>query len=113
MRLTNVVFVIFMFQPASMIPLWAGIQGADKSVKTIQGKVIDEATGESLPGARIFIKEIKCEIFADFHGCFSLQLSDEGSLELEINYTSYSTKKIEYIPSREAEDHILIKLRSS
>ena len=59
-------------------------------VFTLTGKVLDKATGKSLPGASVYLPEIKKGTIADADGKFKLQL-EAGSYVMEISYVGYAT----------------------
>jgi iron complex outermembrane receptor protein len=62
----------------------------DAQVYTLTGKVLDKATGKSLPGASVYLPEIKKGTIADGEGKFKLQL-EAGSHVMEISYVGYAT----------------------
>ena len=59
-------------------------------VYTLTGKVSDKASGKALPGASVYLPEIKKGTIADGEGKFKLQL-EAGSHVMEISYVGYAT----------------------
>ncbi|MSP08666.1 MAG: TonB-dependent receptor, partial [Chitinophagaceae bacterium] len=57
---------------------------------TLIGKVLDKATGKALPGASVYLPEIKKGTITDVDGKFKLQLQ-VGSHVVEISYVGYAT----------------------
>ncbi len=62
----------------------------DAQVYTLTGKVLDKSTGKALPGASVYLPEIKKGTIADVEGKFKLQL-EAGSHVMEISYVGYAT----------------------
>lgn len=60
----------------------------------VSGSVVDSKTGETLPGATIFIEGTQRGASADFDGKFAINNIPVGKVTLVINYISYTTKKI-------------------
>ncbi len=59
---------------------------------SIKGKVIDEKTGETLPGAIIFIKGTSLGGSTDLDGNFTIHNLTAGAYSLECRLISYNTK---------------------
>jgi iron complex outermembrane receptor protein len=59
-------------------------------VYILTGKVLDKASGKALPGASVYLPEIKKGTIADGEGKFKLQL-EAGSHVMEISYVGYAT----------------------
>lgn len=59
-------------------------------VYTLTGKVLDKATGKSLPGASVYLPEIKKGTIANKEGVFTLNIAS-GSHVMEISYVGYAT----------------------
>jgi iron complex outermembrane receptor protein len=57
---------------------------------TLSGKVLDAVSGIGLPGASVYIPEIKKGTIADKNGAFSIEL-EAGSHVIEISYVGYAT----------------------
>ena len=60
---------------------------------TISGFIKDSTTGESLPGASIFIKEKNLGTASNMYGFFSLSLPD-STYNITIEYVGYKKKDI-------------------
>ena len=60
---------------------------------TVSGKVTDKSNGEALPGATVFIRELKTGGVTDLYGNYSLTLH-EGSYTLVFSYIGYMTREI-------------------
>ena len=59
---------------------------------SIKGKVIDEKTGETLPGAVVVIQGTTTGSNTDFDGLFSINNVAAGTYTLECKLISYNTK---------------------
>ncbi len=57
---------------------------------TLTGKVFDRATGKALPGASVYLPEIKKGTIANKEGVFTINI-EAGSHVLEISYVGYAT----------------------
>lgn len=77
---------IFIFIVASV--------GVSAQTGRISGTILDSKTGETLPGATIFIEGTQRGASADFDGKFSINNVPVGKVTLVVNYISYTTKKI-------------------
>lgn len=68
--------------------------GVSAQTGRISGTILDSKTGETLPGATIFIEGTQRGASADFDGKFSINNVPVGKVTLVVNYISYTTKKI-------------------
>ncbi len=75
--------------------------------RTISGSVVDDENGEPLIGASILVKGTTTGVITDLNGGFKLLLP-EGSDQLEVSYTGYSTKTVDV----GAQDNYEIRLSS-
>ena len=57
---------------------------------TLTGKVLDKSTGKALPGASVYLPEIKKGTIANKEGVFTLNI-EAGAHVLEISYVGYAT----------------------
>ncbi len=57
---------------------------------TLTGKVLDKSTGKALPGASVYLPEIKKGTIANKEGVFTLTI-EAGAHMLEISYVGYAT----------------------
>jgi len=60
----------------------------------VKGKVIDDSTGEPLPGASVIIMSTTTGTVSDSNGEFSLEL-DKAKVQLVISYVGYKTHSVE------------------
>lgn len=62
-------------------------------IKTITGVVLDDVSGDPIPGANIVVKGTKNGISTDFDGKFSMQVADDAAFLL-VSYLGYKTKQV-------------------
>lgn len=62
----------------------------DAQVFTLTGKVLDKSSGKALPGASVYLPEIKKGTIANKEGVFTLNI-ESGSHVMEISYVGYAT----------------------
>ena len=62
-------------------------------IKTITGVVLDNATGDPIPGANIVVKGTKNGTSTDFEGNFSIKVADDTAI-LVVSYLGYKTKEV-------------------
>ena len=55
----------------------------------ISGTVVDQQTGEPLPGVTVKHLSSGLEVITDFDGHFSIQTADPGINRVEVKYVSY------------------------
>lgn len=61
-------------------------------LKDIKGKVIDASTKQTLPGATIFIPDLKVSSVTNNDGAFTINnLPSKGSYLVEVHYVGYKT----------------------
>jgi len=78
-----------------------------KQLKTIHGTVVDSATGEPLVGVSVKVKGKQKGTVTDVNGSFSLDVSDESTLE--VSFVGYTTQNIEV----ESQNSFTIRLATS
>ena len=61
--------------------------------RILKGRVVDDETGEGLPGAAILVKGLGSGTVTDGNGNFTLQLPEEGGT-LEISYIGFVSQKL-------------------
>ena len=61
--------------------------------KTISGTVVDDATGQPIPGANVIVKGTKKGAVTDFDGNFTIVVPDNATT-LVVSYIGYSTKDV-------------------
>ena len=74
---------------------------------SIKGKVIDEKTGETLPGAVVVVKGTTIGSNTDFDGLFSIDHLIEGIYTLECKLISYTTKILTEVKVKSGEPTIV------
>lgn len=78
----------------------------------ITGKVVDQETGEALPGVRLVLDNGE-KIYSDFEGNFSFSGLDKGTHRLQASYISYQSMIMQNIPVQAKNRNTLkIQLRS-
>ena len=60
--------------------------------QTLSGKITDSETGESLPGAQVFVKGTFVGTTTDVNGAYSLDV--DGSVTVVIAYMGYKTQEV-------------------
>ncbi len=74
-----------------LVIVWMGFTTAiNAQVFTLTGKILDKSSGKVLPGASVYLPEIKKGTITDADGKFKLQL-EAGSHVMEISYVGYAT----------------------
>ncbi len=102
MRATKYFILIFSLFVSSLI------YAVDTGV--IRGTVIDDATGETLPGVTVYIKEAAAGTMTDLDGTFNLNI-DPGKYDLRISFVSYETIIINDVEVKSGEVLVLEELR--
>lgn len=74
---------------------------------SIKGKVIDEKTGETLPGASVVIKGTTTGSNTDLDGAFSISNIAPGTYSLQCQMISYNIKTITDVVVKEGEPTII------
>lgn len=80
---------------------------------SIKGTVIDEQTGETLPGAVVMIEGTTIGSNTDFDGVFTINKVTPGSYTIECKLISYNTKKLTNVVVKENEPTVLSLTLSS
>jgi iron complex outermembrane receptor protein len=78
-----------------------------KSSFTLSGKVTDEATGQALQGATIYITELKKGVVTNDKGLFQIQLAS-GSYIIEASYIGYTINTKNIIISNNLELNLVL-----
>jgi hypothetical protein len=60
----------------------------------LMGTVVDESTGEALPGVRIKIDGLSHDVYTDLDGNFAVRDMKAGTYDLEISLVSYKENTI-------------------
>ncbi len=74
---------------------------------SIRGKLIDETTGETLPGAIVMIQGTTIGTNTDFDGMFTLNNVAPGTCTLECKYVSYTNKIVKDIVVKSGEQTVV------
>ncbi len=74
------------------------------------GTVIEEISGEPLPGAMVSIKEVNKEVYTDFNGNFSVEDIRPGEYSIEVTYTSFETKEVKDLRVAPDSNSVVITL---
>lgn len=69
--------------------------------RTLRGEVTDATTGEPLISASVLIKGTSIGTITDFDGSFTLKITEELPLILQISYTGYTSKEVQVTDDRE------------
>ncbi|MDP1622288.1 MAG: TonB-dependent receptor [Bacteroidales bacterium] len=62
------------------------------SQATLTGKVTDAATGESLPGATLYIPDLKTGVAADKEGVYQFKSLPKSTLLIQVSFMGYGAK---------------------
>jgi protocatechuate 3,4-dioxygenase beta subunit len=86
---------------ALMLPVFAeGVNKEARSSKVtteatvLMGKVVDQSTGEALPGAQVKINGCDQTVYTDLDGNFEVRSLKSGTYTLDISLVSYEENKI-------------------
>lgn len=74
---------------------------------SIKGKVIDDKTGETLPGASVVIKGTTTGSNTDLDGAFSINNLSPGTYSIRCQLISYNTKELSGIVVKSGEPTII------
>lgn len=75
-----------------------------------KGTVIEEFTGEPIPGATVLIKELNQEIHTDFEGNFTIENIAPGTYNIEISFVSFEKKELNDLQISENHHSMLIRM---
>lgn len=90
-----------LFLAMMIIPVFA--EGVNKDIRNsknateavvLMGTVVDQSTGEALPGAQVKINGLDQTLYTDLDGNFEIQNILPGSYSIEISLISYQDNKI-------------------
>ena len=74
------------------------------------GTVIEELTGEPVPGACITIRETDQEIYTDFDGNFSVEEFTPGTYTIEVSFVSFEKEEFRDFRIDRENNSMLIRL---
>ena len=84
-----------------MLPVLAGVKIKELknfkeavAVTVLMGTVVDQSTGEALPGAQVKISGLDQTVYTDLDGNFEVQGIKPGNYTVEVSLVSYSENKI-------------------
>ena len=88
---------------------------APVEVKTmvITGKVIDQATGETLTGVKVSIEGSDTKVYTDFDGVFRFENVKPGEYDLTATLVSYNQNKVPKFNPVKDGAHLEIKMQST
>jgi protocatechuate 3,4-dioxygenase beta subunit len=66
----------------------------DTEVTVLSGTVVDQSTGETLPGAQVKISGLDQTVYTDLDGNFEVQGISPGNYNLQVSLVSYEENKI-------------------
>ncbi|MFA7421937.1 MAG: carboxypeptidase-like regulatory domain-containing protein, partial [Melioribacteraceae bacterium] len=85
---------------------------AQSSHGHIQGKVLDKATNESLPGASIYFLGTAVGTMTDIEGSYRISNVSPGTYELVVSYIGYKKETIKVVISANKATNLDIKLEA-
>ena len=93
--------LILLFLAFTTLTVWGANENKDnKNSKesteaiVLMGTVVDESTGEALPGVRIKIDSLSQDVYTDLDGNFEVRDMKAGTYNLEITLVSYRDNNI-------------------
>jgi hypothetical protein len=102
-----------------ILPVFA--DGDNKEAKNLKeateatvltGTVVDQSTGEALPGAQVKISGIEQAVYTDLDGNFEVQSIKAGTYAVEISLISYEENKIKnLVLSYDKKSALKVELR--
>jgi len=110
MKFLSVIFILFLSLNIHAIDPGNGKASLD--LVTIEGKVIDEISGEGLPGAEIRLMGSDKVIYTDFDGNFSFSNILPGNYSISVDYVSYRKKILTGVKPSEGSQNFMIKLKT-
>ena len=113
-KLIPVILMAVMTLPA----LAKGANKDNKNTKStteavvLMGTVVDQSTGEALPGAQVKINGIEKNVYTDLDGNFEVQSLKPGTYSLEVTLISYEGSKInELVVTSESKNALKLELK--
>lgn len=71
------------------------IPGTNNSIASLNGKVIDKATGETLPGVSIYFPDLKTGAQTDLDGNYTINHLPASKLLVQVSFIGYKTQNKE------------------
>jgi hypothetical protein len=111
--------ISIIFMAVLMLPVFAeGVNKETKNVKVateaavLMGTVVDQSTGEALPGAQVKISGIEQAVYTDLDGIFEVPGIKAGTYAVEISLISYEGNKIkELVVKSDKKNALKVELR--
>ncbi len=103
-------FVLVLFSSSILYAIGPDTQIPNASEFIIEGKVIDEKTGEGLSGVEIKLLGSDKLIYSDFDGNFSFENVIPGDYSISADYISYKRKIVTGICANGSSSDFTIKL---
>ena len=69
-------------------------EGYEATTGTLDGRVVDAATGESLPGASVYLVDARVGAVADLDGGFAIENLPAGRYTARVTYVGYRTARL-------------------
>jgi hypothetical protein len=90
-----------LFLAALILPVFANVENEESKkikeatkVTVLMGTVVDQSTGETLPGALVKISGLDQTVYTDLDGNFEVRGINPGSYNLQVSLVSYKENKI-------------------
>ena len=77
----------------------------------VTGMVVEDATGEPLPGAMVRVQGLSKKYYTDFEGNFYIDDLKPGSYEIEVSYISFESKKLTEVQIDRKNNSLLVSLK--
>jgi hypothetical protein len=88
------------------------LENLNKEADKVQfsGTVIEEFSGEPVPGATIYVRETNQEIFTDFDGNFTIENLAPGTYNLEVSFVSFEKEELKDLQISGENNSLMIRL---
>ena len=83
---------------------------AAKETTTIEGKVIDNLTGEALVGVSLKLSGSEKKTYSDLDGNFKFDAIPTGTYDIEIDYVSYKDVTLKHVSTSESDVKLKVQL---
>ena len=77
----------------------------------LNGMVVEDSTGEPLPGATIKLAGYDKEIFSDFDGNFTVDNLTPGTYDIEVSFISCEPVELKGTPLSASNNSLVISLK--
>ncbi len=74
--------------------LFAGVDKAPVAKASVNGVIVDKATGEALAGVKVSIEEINKVVYTDLDGNFEFESLSTGTYNIKTDLISYEDNKM-------------------